>query len=176
MSSAFSDYQKKSDLHCLSGCGKCCTNPDIEASPLEMIPLALKILDENKLDEWLEKLENSNQKPCILYESHSSDGSKGACGSYLERPSICRMFGVAGRLDKYQKVSLSICKLIKENYSELYKTVEKEANPQNTPLFGPWTLRLSQLDPDLIQKRMPINQALKKALEKVALYAQYQER
>jgi hypothetical protein len=34
---------------------------------------------------------------------------------------------------------------------------------------------MAQIDPALIQDRMPINLALKKALERVALYAQYQE-
>ena len=38
-----------------------------------------------------------------------------------------------------------------------------------------WSYRLAQIDPGLIQDRMPINQALKKALERIALYAQYQE-
>ena len=60
MGKHFSEYQKSTGLHCLEGCGKCCTNPEVEASVLEMIPFALRMYDENRLDEWLEKLETKN--------------------------------------------------------------------------------------------------------------------
>jgi Fe-S-cluster containining protein len=175
MGAKFSDYQKASGLYCLEGCGKCCTNPELEASVLEMFPLALRIMDENKLEEWLDKLENPVQDFCLMYEPHSEDGSKGRCGAYKERPSVCRMFGVAGYYDKHHEITLSVCKLIREKYPELTKTWESEASPEKTPMLVTWSYRMAQIDPALIQDRMPINQALKKALERVALYAQYQE-
>ena len=36
------NFKSLTNLHCLSGCGKCCTKPDIEASPLEFLPLAFE--------------------------------------------------------------------------------------------------------------------------------------
>lgn len=171
---SFSQYQQASGLYCLEGCGKCCNNPEVEASVLEMFPLALRILDENKLEEWLDKLENPTQDHCVMYRPHSPDGSKGQCGVYKERPSLCRMFGVAGFYNKYHEVTLSVCKLIREKYPDLTKTRESEVSDQ-TPVLANWSYSLMQLDPALIQDRMPINQALKKALERVALYALYQE-
>ena len=171
---AFSQYQAASGLNCLVGCGKCCNNPEVEASVLEMFPLALRILDENKLEEWLDKLDNSSQDHCLMYEPHSPDGSKGQCGVYKERPSLCRMFGVAGFYNKHQEVTLSVCKLIREKYPDLTKIRESEVSDK-TPMLITWSYRLAQIDPGLIQDRMPINQALKKALERIALYAQYQE-
>lgn len=170
----FSQYQMASGLFCLEGCGKCCNNPEVEASVLEMFPLAVRILDENKLEEWLDRLENSTQAHCLMYEPHSPDGSKGQCGVYKERPSLCRMFGVAGFYNKHREVTLSVCKLIREKYPELTKIRESEVSIE-TPMLVTGTYQLAQLDPGLIQDRMPINQALKKALERVALYAQYQE-
>ena len=171
---SFSQYQKASGLFCLEGCGKCCNNPEVEASVLEMFPLALRILDDNKLEEWLDKLENPTQDHCMMYEPHSPDGSKGQCGVYKERPSLCRMFGVAGFYNKHREVTLSVCKLIREKYPDLTKTRESEVTEQ-TPMLAHWSYSLMQLDPALIQDRLPINEALKKALERVALYALYQE-
>jgi Fe-S-cluster containining protein len=172
----FSRYQKDSGLLCLEGCGKCCNNPEVEASVLEMLPLALKMLDENKLEYWLEKLEHPKQQHCLMYEAHSPDGSKGQCGVYKERPSLCRMFGVSGFYNKHREVTLSVCKLIKDKYPELMKTRAAEVSEEKTPMLMTWSYRLAQLDPRLIQDRLPINLAFKAALEKVALYAQYQGR
>jgi Fe-S-cluster containining protein len=174
MGKSFSEYQKTSGLLCLEGCGKCCNNPQVEASMLEMIPLALKILDDNKLEAWLEKLENSTQNHCLMYQPLSLDGSLGKCSVYGERPALCRMFGVAGYFNKYGKVSLSLCKLIREQNGELAKNHEQTVSEEKTPMLITWSYRLAQLDPALIQKRMPINEALQQALEKVALYAMYQ--
>lgn len=175
MGSSFANYQKNSGLNCLEGCGKCCTNPDIEASVLEMLPLAVRLNDENKLDEWLQMLENPSKDSCLMFESHNEDGTKGMCGAYRERPSVCRMFGVAGYFDKHHEVTLSVCKLIREKYPELTQTRIAEATAENTPVLVNWSYRMSEIDPALIQDRMPLNQALKLALEKVALYAQYQD-
>jgi Fe-S-cluster containining protein len=175
MSQEFSAYQEQSGLHCLSGCGQCCLNPEVEASVLEMLPLALRLHRENKLEEWIERLENVEGKPCLLYEAHSPDGKQGRCGAYEGRPSLCRMFGVSGYYNKHRKVTLSICRYIRAENPELSQQKEAEATAENTPMLVQWSYRLTQLDPALIQDRMPINQALKKALEKVALYALYQE-
>ncbi len=161
MSETFSSYQTATKLTCLANCGQCCTNPEIEASPLEMIPFALKIYDEGKLDEWITKLENTNQSMCILLES-------GKCLSYKERPSLCRMFGAAGTYNKHKQVTLSICKLIKEEYPQ---NLTPNISP---PIMSVWMARLSALHPELLQKTK-INQAILNALQKIALYAQYQD-
>ena len=166
MSSTFSAYQSGTGLHCLSGCGRCCMNPEIEASVLEMILFALKVYDLGELDEWLSKLE-SPRPYCILYAEGETPG-KGSCSSYQERPSVCRMFGVAGTFNKHREITHSICKYIKEAYPE-------GATPTHeTPLIPVWAAKLAALDPELVTKKLPINQAIKKALEKIALYAQYQ--
>jgi hypothetical protein len=56
------------------------------------------------------------------------------------------------------------------------KTRAAEVSEEKTPMLMTWSYRLAQLDPRLIQDRLPINLAFKAALEKVALYAQYQGR
>lgn len=175
MGSSFSLYQNSSGLNCLEGCGKCCHNPDVAASVLEMVPLALKIFDDGKLDEWLDKLEAPESEHCLMYQMHSPDGTKGMCGVYQQRPSVCRMFGVAGYFNKHHEIGLSVCRLIREKYPEETKIFESQATPENTPMIVNWSYRMSQIDPALIQDKLPINQAIKLALEKVAFYAMYQQ-
>jgi Fe-S-cluster containining protein len=165
MSESFSSLQKELNLPCLPGCGKCCLNPEIEATPLEMIPMALKIFDEGRSEEVYELLNQTEQQYCIIF-------SENKCGSYQERPSVCRMFGVAGYYDKQHQITLSICKIIKEEFSTQTQQVLSHP-PGNAPVLSDWTARLTSLDPLLTQDRKPINQALKSALEKVSLWAMY---
>lgn len=167
MSKTFQEYQLSTGLHCLSGCGRCCLNPEIEASVYEMIPLALRIYDDGKTDEWLEKLASTTQESCLLFLS-LGDG-QGFCGSYNERPSICRMFGVAGSFDKNKKPRHSICKHIKEASEHLPEASD------TTPLISEWSTKLGNLDPELTKNKKPINLAIKEAIERVAFYAQYQD-
>ena len=35
-------FQSETHLHCIAGCGKCCSTPEIEASPLEFLPWAFQ--------------------------------------------------------------------------------------------------------------------------------------
>lgn len=172
MGQTFSSHQSKVGLSCPSGCGQCCLNPEVDASPWEMLPMAIKIYDEGKLEEWLERLEQTPPGHCLIFEYQG--GRKGFCSSYNERPSLCRMFGVSAYLDKNQNPTLSICKLLKQDYPEKIQQVTKEIDP-TTPKLRDWSIRLTTLHPELIQKRIPINEALKLALQKVAFYAQFQE-
>jgi Fe-S-cluster containining protein len=167
MSLTFSTYQNSVGLQCPPDCGKCCLKPDIEATVFEMIPMALKILDEGRVDEYLERLDQLNDGICINFIPLATDG-KGRCGQYAERPSVCRMFGVAGFLNKRREITLSICKHLKNMYPQ-------EVNPEGAPILSFWSSQMATLDPRLVQDFLPLNQALKIALEKVVLYAEYQK-
>ena len=170
MSDSFSSYQNSTGWNCLSNCGRCCLNPEIEASLHEMIPMALAIYDEGKLDEWVDKLQTTNQDYCLAYLPGSKEG-EGKCSRYDQRPSVCRMFGVAGYKNKRNETTLSICKFIKEKYNT---TQSPDFDSHKPPQMTEWSFKLASIDQKLIQDRMPINQALMKALEKVSLYAEYQ--
>lgn len=167
MGETFSHYQTKTGLTCPSDCGHCCTNPQVEASVLEMIPMALRIYDEGKLEEWVEILATSEQAHCLVHIQNGPNG-RGKCGLYEQRPSLCRMFGVAGYLNKHQAVTLSICKTIKEIHPTNVST-------EDAPIMAHWSNRMATLDPQLFRDRLPINQALLRALEKVAFYSLLQE-
>lgn len=173
---SFSSFQSLQKLNCLPGCGKCCLNKEISCTPLEMLPTAFKLYDENKAEEILENLtridfENANDEmlQCIFYERHSPDGSKGQCTNYLTRPCVCRSFGAAATTDKNGKKVGSVCKLIKEASPEAYKA----ANFDNSPVIGEFARKVMTLDNSMGSKYMPINLALKEALEKVLFSESY---
>lgn len=162
----FLTYQKSTGLNCPKECGKCCLNPEIEATALEMIPFALFLLENNQIDSWLVELQNSENPLCPLYKLIDSNG-KGYCGYYEFRPAICRMFGVSGLTDKHQQKTLSICKVLKENYASLLQDVLK--NSDSAPQLREWMGRIDEISP--FEKKLPIKMAVQNAIEKVALYA-----
>lgn len=171
MAIVFRAFQAKTELSCLAGCGKCCTNPDIEASPLEMLPMALDIFDRDMAQEILAQIESSES--CIFYYPTSEDGAKGFCRSYSQRPSICRMFGVAGYSAKDGQATLSVCKLIKESASEHYDRAKSMA--VDAPKISQWSARVRSLHPTLGEQRLPLNQALKLMLLRILLVAGYDD-
>ena len=172
MGETFSAFQTESGLQCLPGCGQCCRFPDIESTVLESLPFALKVYEEGRLDEWIEKLEKSDGL-CILWEGDSATG-KGRCTNYEYRPSVCRVFGASGYFDKSHEVALSVCKLIKDASPEMLERARSGRNAENTPIIANWYTKIQSLGtPELLQ-RYPINKAILEALKLVGFYAQYQ--
>lgn len=171
MSSTFSSYQHSTGLTCVNACGRCCLNPEVEATLYEMIPMAQKILENGQLEEWIEKLETTERNFCLAYQPDQVEG-QGKCVFYDERPGVCRMFGVAGYFTKKHEVTLSVCKVIKEFHN--VKELPVGLDPSLTPMLSDWSFKMGSLEPKLVQEKLPINEALLKALYKVALYSQYQ--
>lgn len=173
ISLAFSDFQNQVKLPCPPSCGKCCLNPDIETTVLEMLPLAMKIHREGKLNEWLLKMHTLDRDYCALFEGDESGAGK--CGQYQERPAICRMFGVAGYSGKTQKKALSVCRVLKASAPEQLQSVEANIDAYQVPMMAQWYSQVSGLGDPSLHIRLPINQAITQALEKVAFCAWYQE-
>lgn len=92
---------------------------------------------------------------------------------YQERPSVCRMFGVAGYFDKNHDATLAICREIREQYS--IAPVPTVLNRYEVPMIADWSFKMSSIDPDLIKEKLPLNKALLIALDKVALFSQYHD-
>jgi Fe-S-cluster containining protein len=167
MSAAFGAFQGASGLHCPPGCGRCCLNPEIEATVFEMLPFALMAHDEGKLEDWLAKLAATDQDVCVIFTGQN-------CGKYEGRPSVCRMFAVAGYFNKDRQKDLSICKVLKENDPSRAQEFRKSMSGDQVPMLSEWAARVQALSPQQYAQRLPINQAIKVALELVALNAQYQ--
>lgn len=168
-------FQSESKLHCILGCGKCCTTPDIDASPLEFLPWAFHLFLNGKAEETLEELNKKTNLSCHLYRPLTIvDTNSGSCSNYVYRGLICRLFGYAASRDKYGKLRLATCKIIKENQQENYlNTVEAISNGLYVPIFSDYYMNLSQIDYRLGTLILPINQALKRAIEEVLQYYAY---
>ena len=166
-------FQEKSKLGCVSGCGKCCTYPNIDASPLEFLPWAFQLFLSGKAEEALESLNTSHDRTCFLL-TPVSIVSKGHCGSYSQRGLICRLFGYAASKDKDGNLRLATCKIIKEEQAENYQaTSEAISKGMYVPVFTDYYMQLNQIDYQMGSKIMPINKALIMALEEVLQYYTY---
>ncbi|NVN17905.1 YkgJ family cysteine cluster protein [Muricauda sp. HICW] len=166
-------FQEKSKLGCVSGCGKCCTYPNIDASPLEFLPWAFQLFLSGKAEEALDTLSSSTGQTCFLL-TPVSILSKGHCGSYRHRGLICRLFGYAASKDKYGNLRLATCKVIKEKQADNYQKTNKAiAEGLYVPVFTDYYMQLNQIDFQLGSRIMPINKALKMALEEVLQYYTY---
>jgi Fe-S-cluster containining protein len=168
-------FRKQSGIYCFSGCGKCCTKSDIEASPLEFLPLAFDWFKQGRAEEMLKSLQNDSSLNCILYKPISIlDQSSGSCGHYQFRGLICRLFGYAAGKDKYGELRLITCKLIKEqqvdNYNEAIAMLKRN---EQVPIFSDYYKRLMQIDFRLANQMLPINEAIEIAVETVLQYYAY---
>ena len=168
-------FQSASGLHCLSGCGHCCTKPDIDAAPLEFLPYAFDLYLKGQAENMLERLQNQNSPICVIYAPLSIDQqSSGSCGTYAYRGLICRLFGYGATRDKFGQLRLATCKRIKEAQTAQYEqTVEDMKNGLDIPIFSDYYRRMAQIDMYLGTKMMPINKALEEAIETVLHHYAY---
>lgn len=170
-----SAFQSQTHLHCNAGCGKCCSTPNIDASPLEFLPWAFHLFLNGKAEATLKELSSISTKNCFLYRSLSVfEYHKGSCSNYRYRGLICRLFGYGATTDKFGKLRLATCKIIKEEQQENFNKAEEEINNgQYVPIFSDYYMQLAQIDLRMGVSLLPINEALKIAIEEVLHYYAY---
>jgi uncharacterized protein len=172
---AIKGFSEHTSLTCKAGCGHCCTNPEIEASPLEFLPWAFYLFLNGEAESTLEKLKVRNSSVCQIYNPFSlSETSSGNCSKYKYRGLICRLFGYGANTDKYGKLRLVTCKIIKESQDLQFEKAELEISKGlKVPVFTNYYMRLSDIDFQLGNMILPINKALKMAIEEVLQYYAY---
>lgn len=168
-------FTSDTHLFCNAGCGKCCSTPNIDASPLEFLPWAFHLFLDGKAEETLKLLKNTSSSNCLLYRPISVlEHQKGSCSNYRYRGLICRLFGYATNTDKYGKLRLATCKIIKEEQQENFIAAEESINKGNyVPVFTDYYMKLAQIDLRMGVLLLPINEALKIAIEEVLHYYAY---
>lgn len=168
-------FKSATQLDCRVGCGKCCSNPDIEASPLEFMPWAFHLFLNGKAEEMLAELNNSSITTCHIYRPLALlEEYNGSCSNYRYRGLICRLFGYAANRDKYGELRLATCKIIKEDQLENFNNTEEAISKGlYVPIFTDYYMQLSQIDYHLASIILPINKALKMAIEEVLQYYAY---
>ena len=168
-------FKSETHLYCNAGCGKCCSTPNIDASPLEFLPWAFHLFLNGKAEETLIELRNNKTKNCHLYRSISIlEYQKGSCSNYRYRGLVCRLFGYAANTDKFGKLRMATCKIIKEQQTEHFTKAEELINKKiYVPIFSDYYMRLAQIDLRMGVILIPINEALKMAIEEVLSYYAY---
>ena len=102
------------------------------------------------------------------------DDDIGKCSDYLHRGLVCRLFASAASKDKHGRLNLATCKIIKIEHDELYLKTEDEINRDlSIPVFSDYYMKLSQIDFRMSNILLPINRALKMAIEEVLNYYAY---
>jgi uncharacterized protein len=169
-------FHEEAEMGCLSGCGFCCANPQVPASPLEFIPLAFDLDKKNQAESILNELE-SQEKPgnCIVYRSQKEDETKGFCGNYSNRGLICRLFGASARKNKYGVKELITCKILKEAKKDAFELASTRINADlEIPMATAYYTRLKDVDESL-SHQYPVNEAIAIALGLVLTYKFYSE-
>ncbi len=168
-------FKSETKLDCRLGCGKCCSTPDIDASPLEFLPWALHLFLNGKAEEVLLELGNSSISTCHIYRPLALlEEYNGSCSNYRYRGLICRLFGFAANRDKYGKLRLATCTIIKEEQQGNYNATEEAISKGlYVPIFTDYYMQLAQIDYSMGTTLLPINEALKMAIEEVLHYYAY---
>ena len=171
------EFQSHTKLSCVSGCGKCCTKPDIDASPLEFLPWAFHLFLEGEAEIVLKKLNLRESSICHIYSPLSLlHNTSGSCSEYKYRGLICRLFGYGATKDKYGALRLATCKIIKESQTENFnKSTEAINKGLPVPIFTDYYMNLSQIDFRMGNVIVPVNTALKLAIEEVLQYYAYRD-
>lgn len=170
-------FHEEAGMGCISGCGFCCANPKVPATPLEFLPLAFDLYEKGIADDIANQLANQeNPGICVVYRSNPADVTKGFCGNYAKRGLICRLFGASARKNnKTGLKELITCKILKAEKRELFQKVSDRINTDmEIPLAPAYYTRIKDVD-EALSSQYPVNQAILMALELVLRYKFYQE-
>ena len=166
-------FRALSGIKCPKDCGECCFHSTVEASELEMLPLALVLVRARKAEEWHDHAkERDFQGRCVLY---SADHAHGRCLYYAFRPLVCRLFGYAGNRDKHGRPRLVTCSVLKKvQPQETENALERVLKGGlSVPIMSDVVMRMSSIDPEMTREIMPVNLALGKAVERVGINIRY---
>lgn len=170
-----SQFHAEAGMGCISGCGFCCANPEVPASPLEFLPLAFDLYEKGLAEQLADQLSKEDQPGnCIVYRNQKDDVTKGFCGNYSKRGLICRLFGASARRNKHGQKELITCKILKEQKPEAFQITSSRINADlKIPTATAYYTRLGDVDESL-SKQYPVNQAILMALELVLRFKFYQ--
>ncbi len=170
-----SEIKKSSGFTCFANCGACCNVPsrNIEATVFEMIPLAICLVREQRAEDVLNELyrDNIQDHPCVIYKKISEDGKSGFCHQYGLRPIICRLFGSGVRKNKDDRKTMILCSLLKQKYINNPGLLNELSD--RFPLSSDVSEIGRSFNLILNKDLLPLNIAIKKALEYVMFRKQY---
>lgn len=168
-----------SGIRCPPGCGTCCDNPSVEARVTEMMPAALRLVREGRAEQVHEALERAleNKGVCVFFERHAlppggnPERTYGRCGAYADRPTLCRLFGFAGFRDKRGAPALAACWVHHDSQPNVMDRAHDlvAQGSLRLPVFVDVATQVESQEGGRFAAPMPINRALKEALERAWL-------
>lgn len=165
------------ELRCPPGCATCCSSPTVEATELEMLAVARELFRRREALSWLERLGAADDEgPCVFYQPERSARGDGCCGIYSLRPSVCRLFGYGAVNTKHRVPQLAVCTVMKKVIPRAAQDAARAVEQGLTaPMFIDFAHRVAGLEPFLGGRVLPINRALRFALEREGLARQLEK-
>lgn len=162
-------FARLTKLRCPSGCGACCHSTKVEASLFEMLPLALMLWSKGQGLTTLQKLKKrARRKKCLFFKASPRNARSGRCQIYPYRPLICRLFGFSVSQNKYGQYAYGGCRIIKStNPHETACVPHCLQKKIRLVTMANFVSRASSAGVGHDQTMLPINIALRRALEKV---------
>lgn len=163
-------FCQNTGLACKSGCGACCENPQVETTVTEVLPLAQALYLKVNKDEIYGAIVKAIGQRCYFYEPDKNVPGQGRCGVYEFRPGLCRLFAFSAKQDKFNQSHLVTCRIIKEEKPQAVALAKAHlSRGLPAPIINQHTHKVMAIDAHHGQKLLPINLAIKKALDIVSL-------
>lgn len=164
-------FIQASGLACPTGCGGCCRSPEIEATSIELVPMAAALVAEGRGLEVLRALDAAPSfGPCVMYIPEAGDPSRGRCSAYAVRPLVCRLFGFGTRRERGGRVKLVSCRTMQAADPVRVSAVAGDpAMLALAPVMSEHVHALGTDFPGAGAYARPINGALRAALERELL-------
>jgi uncharacterized protein len=159
------------ELDCIKFCHKCCSTEGrkIEVSAFECLPLSIHLWQTEKAEFYLQRIAEAGiRDPCVLHDADRFRPDGWGCPYYSWRPLICRLFGFSAILDKHGVKKVALCRVIKEADPDAERRTNRSiAQGLKAPVLSHLARKAFFLNPNAGQRRYPMNEGLKIALEKV---------
>lgn len=168
---AVTRFRSLSGLCCPSECTVCCNSEKVEATTLELLPLAFHLCRTGQAELLIKRIEHEpDQQRCILFRPDLVQPGGGGCSNYPHRALVCRLFGFAGTSDREGRPRLAHCRVMPPLALIPAKETQAKQTKAVMPLFNDFGLAITVLHPGFGTTRKPINHAILEALLKVGLF------
>jgi uncharacterized protein len=172
-------FQSNAGMRCPSGCSICCIEGDVEATALELLPLAAEIYSRRQEDVIMAAILKSEEKEdslCVLFKNILTGVDAGPCGYYEFRPLVCRLFGFASRRNRSGDLELMTCRIIREQFHEDVANAGADLfHGAKPPVYQDAFMRISSMKPGMGTRRLPINRAIKEVIESYFWFQQIEK-
>jgi len=167
-------FAERTGIACPPGCGQCCLSPHVETTVADLLPLAEHVVQTGRADEILDRIDAAgaaDDSRCALYDAGVDNPTRGRCSMYAHRPTLCRLFGFAGRRDADGRPEFSPCWIHGHIQPEQVRSARIEVRAGNIPLplFTEATMRVNAAALNLDGRPQPINVALRRAIQSTGL-------